>query len=460
VSLRGEPIAAGEIPAGLQEMSMSITSSSSASLSQIESCGVVGAGGAGFPTHVKLKAKADTIILNAAECEPLLHKDKELLRAYGQEVLDGLESARRLVGAEKSIVGIKYKYTDVIDALKPLLTAGTTIAELSDSYPAGDEFILVYDTTKRIIQPGKIPLSVGCVVINVETALNIARGKPVTWKYLTVAGAVNEPVTLGVPIGTTFADLVKLAGGATVRQPVALVGGAMMGKFCDDFTQQVTKTTGGLIVLDRDHRLVERYTTPWKAIQRIGASACDQCTFCTYFCPRWLLGHPIEPHKAMRSLGFNLVGEGNVIGTQFCCECNLCSMMACPEDLDPKNVCSNGKANIMSSGKRWETEADPDRAELHLDNRRVPIARLIRKLGLFGFENKGPLVESDHKPKRVVLPRKQHAGPPAPATVSKGQRVAVGDVIARPASGALGAVLHASIDGTVTDVGDAIVIEA
>ncbi|NIM52780.1 MAG: NADH dehydrogenase subunit, partial [Gemmatimonadales bacterium] len=71
--------------------------------------------------------------------------------------------------------------------------------------------------------------------------------------------------------------------------------------------------------------------------------ACDQCVFCTELCPRFLLGHPIEPHKAMRSLGFTLIGEPNVIGTLFCCECNLCTMMACPEDLDPKNVCTTNK---------------------------------------------------------------------------------------------------------------------
>ena len=109
-----------------------------------------------------------------------------------------------------------------------------------------------------------------------------------------------------MPIGTTFAEAIKLAGGANVPDPAVLVGGTMMGKFSDDLTQPITKTTGGLIVLGRDHPLIRRYTATWKTIQIIGASACDQCGFCTFFCPRYLLGHPIEPHKAMRSLGFNL----------------------------------------------------------------------------------------------------------------------------------------------------------
>ena len=430
-------------------------------LEQIEQCGVVGAGGAGFPTHVKLKASADTIILNAAECEPLLHKDKELLRRYARDVLEGLEQARRLVGATEAVVGVKGKYNDVIDQLRPMLPGAMRLAELSDSYPAGDEFILVYDVTGRIIPPGKIPLAVGCVVINVETAMNLALARPVTEKFLTVAGAVRDPVTVRVPVGTTYADCVQIAGGATTRDPVALVGGAMMGKFCDDFSEPVTKTTGGLIVLDREHPLVHRYTLPWKAIKTIGASACDQCNFCTFFCPRYLLGHPIEPHKAMRSLVYNLVGEPNTIGTLFCCECNLCTMMACPEDLDPKNVCSTNKHRLISEGTKWQVQSDPDRAELHLDNRRVPIPRLIRKLGLHGFVNKGPLNNELYRPRRVVLPLKQHAGAAATPTVQAGARVNVGDVIARPAPGALGAVIHASIAGTVAAVANgAVIIEA
>ncbi len=422
--------------------------------------GVVGAGGGGFPTHVKLRAKAETIILNAAECEPLLHKDKELLGAFPHQISDGLEQARQCVGASSAVIGIKHKYTALIKKLTPLLPAGMRIKPLSDSYPAGDEFILVYDVTGRIIAPGNIPLSVGCVVINVETALNIALDAPVIRKYLTVAGAVKSPVTIGVAVGTSFAECIELAGGADTPDPVVLVGGAMMGRFCDDLTQPVTKTTGGLIVLPPDHPLVIRYTKPLAAIRRIGASACDQCTFCTYFCPRWLLGHPIEPHKAMRSLGFNETGQSNVIGTLFCCECNLCTMMACPEDLDPKTICSTNKSSLMKQKTTWATEADPDRAALHLDDRRVPVPRLIRKMGLSGFVNTGPLLETDYRSGRVVLPLKQHAGAPAEARVAVGQRVRTGDEVARPPGEALGAVIHASIDGKIASIDGAITIEA
>ena len=431
-----------------------------ATVADIAGWGVVGAGGAGFPTDVKLRASAGTIILNAAECEPLLHKDKELLRACGGEVLAGLAQAAQLVGATDVVVGIKHKYEDVIAQLHTQLGDNMRIVELSDSYPAGDEFILVYDVTGRIVPPGGIPLAVDVVVINVETALNIARARPVTDKYLTVAGAVHGPVTVCVPVGTTFTEAIELAGGSNVDDPVTLVGGAMMGRFCDDLTTPITKTTGGLIVLDRGHPLVHRYTLQWKSIARIGASACDQCTFCTYFCPRYLLGHPIEPHKAMRSLQFNMVGEANVIGTQFCCECNLCTMIACPEDLDPKNVCTQNKRRLAEEGNKWQVDSDPVRAELHLENRRVPIARLVLKLGLSKFRNVGPLLDTTYSPKRVTLPLKQHAGAPAEPCVRTGAQVSIGDVVAKPAAGQLGAVIHASINGTVTSIDDSVVIEA
>lgn len=431
-----------------------------ATVEAIESWGVVGAGGAGFPTAVKLRAKADTIILNAAECEPLLHKDKELLRVYPDQVIAGLQQASALVGAKDTVIGIKGKYHDVIDMLRPKLPAGMRIAELSDTYPAGDEFILVYDVTGRIIPPGKIPLVVGTVVTNVETMFNVGSARPVIRKYLTIAGAVQSPVTVGVPLGITFAEAIQQAGGATVPNAVALVGGAMMGRLTSDFSEPITKTTGGLILLPPDHPLAIKYTRPWRDIARIGASACDQCSFCTEYCPRYLLGHPIEPHKAMRSLGFNLVGEANVIGTQFCCECNLCSLMSCPEDLDPKNVCTQNKRRLMQEGNKWETSAQEKRAELHMANRRVPIPRLIRKLGLWQFTNKGPMKECDYQPKRVVLPLKQHVGSPAQPTVKVGDTVQAGDVIARPAEKQLGAVIHASISGTIREVANSVVIEA
>jgi len=430
----------------------------------VAAAGVVGAGGAGFPTHVKLAAEADTVLINAAECEPLLHKDKEVLRQYADGVIEGLAAAMRLVKAQRGVIGIKEKYGDVIELLRPKLSGTVEIAPLRDAYPAGDELILVYDVLGRVIPPGGIPLHVGAVVMNVETALNVAAAslRPVTQKYLSIAGAVAEPVTLRVPIGITLAQCVAAAGGPTVPEPNYVVGGVMMGRLEDNHDALVDKTTGGVIVLPHDHVVVRRRRQDWQQIARIGRSACDQCSFCTELCPRWLLGHPIEPHRAMRSLGFNLVGEANVIGTTFCCECNLCSLYSCPEDLDPKNVCTQNKQRLAAEKKRWEDPPfNPRRPELHMANRKAPMPRLMAKLGLRGFRNVGPLKDTPLETDKVGIALKQHIGVPCEPAVVVGDRVAAGQEVGRPpvADGkpALGAPVHASIDGTVTAIRDGVV---
>jgi Na+-translocating ferredoxin:NAD+ oxidoreductase RnfC subunit len=430
----------------------------------IAEAGVVGAGGAGFPTHVKLSGKADTLLLNAAECEPLLHKDKEILREYADTVIEGMVAGMKLVGARRGVVGIKEKYRDVIELLRPKLPGNMEVAALRDTYPAGDEFILVYDVLGRVVPPGGIPLDVGAVVMNVETALNIARAaeKPVTEKYLSIAGAVAEPVTLRVPVGVSLAECVAAAGGPTIPVPNYMVGGVMMGYLEDNHQALVDKTTGGVIVLPGDHVVIRRRRQDWKQIARIGRSACDQCSFCTELCPRWLLGHPIEPHAAMRSLGFNQVGEANVVGTQFCCECNLCSLYSCPEDLDPKNVCTQNKRRLAAEKKRWENPPfNPQRPQWHMDNRKAPMARLMYKLGLRQFRNVGPLKDTLLAADKVGIKLKQHIGAPCEPMVRVGEKVKKGQVLGRPpvTSGkpALGAQVHASIDGIVTAIADGIV---
>ena len=429
------------------------------SLQQIaRDCGVVGAGGAGFPTYVKLGGPADTVILNAAECEPLLHKDKELLKAFPEDIVRGLDEIREHVGAERAIVAVKEKYQDVIEILKPLLPPKMTIYPLGDFYPAGDEFILVFDVTGRVIQPRQLPKDVGVLCQNVETVLNLARRQPVTRKYLTVAGAVNDPVTIDVPIGSTVRQALEMAGGVSAEDPIVISGGVMMGWLVRDMESPITKTTGGLIVVDRTHKLARRYLNDMPTINTIGRSACDQCSFCTEMCPRYLLGHPIEPHKAMRTLGFLPDPFHYLVGTEFCCECNLCTMYACPEDLDPKNVCSQGKSAIRGTDKKWEGVArDPHPAG---EGRRIPVSSLVRKLGLRRFKNTGPLIPPAMGVERVVLPLRQHIGEPAKPVVKVGERVRTGQLIADVEAKSLGCPIHASIDGVVEQCTDAVVVQA
>jgi len=429
--------------------------------------GVVGAGGAGFPAYVKLGSAVDTVIVNAAECEPLMHKDKEILRAFAGEVLEGLRLVMRETGAGEGVFGVKEKYTAIIAALQSLVEGGERkrdarqirVHPLHDFYPAGDEFVLTYEVTRRVVPPGGIPPNVGVLTQNVETLLHVARGTPVTHKYLTVAGAVARPATVCVPIGVSFAEAIALAGGPTCGEYDVLVGGAMMGRLARDTPGVVTRTTGGLIVLPDEHPLLARYRRDVRAINRIGRAACDQCVFCTQLCPRYLLGHPIEPHRAMRALGLVYDSAPEVAGTIYCCECNLCSMMACPEDLDPKNVCVQAKAVVRERGVNWK--GSPTREPHPLfDGRRTPIRRLKNKLGLREFRDEGPLLDETLRPERVVIPLRQHVGVAARPVVQPGDTVRAGQIVGDVAPDQLGCPVHASIEGRVAEVRpDAVVIE-
>ena len=426
----------------------------------MEQLGIVGAGGGGFPTEVKLRTPVPLVIVNGAECEPLLHKDKELLRHEASSMLAGLGVVMDRVGASEGVIGVKHKYDDVIASLRSQLPAGVRVVPLSDTYPAGDEFILVHDVTGRVIPPGGLPRDVGAVVVNVETLVNVGLGRPVTHKYLTVAGAVREPVTLRAPVGISIAEVIAAAGGTTEPNVAVLLGGVMMARLARGLDEPVTKMTGGVVVLPATHPLVRRHAATPVQVARIGRAACDQCRFCTEMCPRYLLGHPIEPHRAMQALAFTGPKDRLIAGTLYCCECNLCTMFACPEDLDPKNVCVSAKPVAREKGLFFAGRPEGVKPHPLADQRRIPTRRLMAKLGIAGFRNEGPLENRLPPPSRVVLPLKQHAGEPARPVVRPGEKVREGDVVAAPAEGALGAHVHASIAGTVRSVDGAVVIES
>jgi Na+-translocating ferredoxin:NAD+ oxidoreductase RnfC subunit len=433
--------------------------STSESIKRIEEHGIVGCGGGGFPAAIKLQTNVPLVIVNAAECEPLLHKDKELLLHRSEPMLRGLRLVMEQVGAERALIGIKEKYKDVIASLEHQLPADVGVHGLKDCYPAGDEFVLVFDVTGGIIPPGGLPRDAGCVVFNVETLVNIGLDRPVTHKYLTVAGAVNSPVTLRVPIGMSIGEVIEAAGGSKIPDFHVLIGGIMMARLAAGLDEPVTKTTGGIVVLPSTHYLVGWYRSSSKRIERIAKAACDQCRYCTEFCPRYLLGHPIQPHRAMSAIGFSGSKTPQVSGVLSCCECNLCSLYACPECLDPKNICVAAKQEAHEMKQFWN--GDPGSLRAHPLNweRRVPMRRLMSRLGLNSYNNVGPLLDRSLNPGRVVLPLKQHSGPPAAPAVKPGDHVRAGDLIAAPAPGELGARIHASIDGIVCSVNGAVRIE-
>ncbi|MCC7155662.1 MAG: SLBB domain-containing protein [Bryobacterales bacterium] len=423
---------------------------------KLKAMGVVGAGGAGFPTYVKAQSQVEYVLANGAECEPLLHKDLEIMKRYPAEIVAGMKLMMEATGARHGKFGIKTKNKDAVAAIEPhAKKAGIELCLLGDFYPSGDEYELVYSATGRLIPAAGIPLNVGCVVNNVETLYNVQRaaeGEPVTRKFLTVCGAVRKPVSFWAPIGTPFRDLIAMAGGATPDQIAVFVSGLMMGTLSFDLDEVVTKTTCGLIVLPKDHMLVERRSRPIAVKHHIGKSACDQCSYCTEFCPRYLLGYDVQPHKVMRSLGFTLTGANNWNQWgELCCSCGLCTLYACPEDLFPKEACDQAKTDLRAASIKFVQER-PVRVHPMKEYRRVPLGMLRQRLKVDHLEAPTPFIAAEPQPKRVRILRKQHAGKPASIVVEPGASVNRGDVIARMGEKDLGADVHASLKGRVSKV--------
>ena len=299
---------------------------------------------------------------------------------------------------------------------------------------------------------------------NSETLYNIAEaveGRPVTRKVLTVTGEVKKPLSMAAPVGITLQEAIDIAGGATAPEYAVFVGGLMMGRVVRDLSEPVTKTTGGLIVLPLNHRLVQRALTPLQAMHRIGKSACDQCSYCTEFCPRYLLGYDVQPHKVMRTLGFTASGKHNWSKwADLCCGCGLCTLYSCPEDLFPKEACDQAIADRKEAGmERWLGPTTEPRAHPMESGRRVPIQSLMRKLSVTSYDRPAPWFECDYAPKKITLPLSQHIGAPAEPTVRVGDKVSSGQLVADIPDGKLGARIHASIAGVVTAVNGSIVIE-
>lgn len=422
---------------------------------KILNAGVVGAGGAGFPSHIKAKNKVDFVIANGAECEPLIHKDYELMLNFPKEIVHGFELLIESASAKKSFFGIKEKNEKVILAISKHLNGKTELTKLGDFYPSGDEFELVYASTGRLIPPAGIPLDIGCVVNNVETLYNISmaeRNFPVTKKFVCVAGAVKNPSSFFVPIGTSFKDVLEFVGGIKTKDFGIFVGGVMMGYLTFDLNEVVKKTTAGLIVLPKDHYLIKRKNQPEHNWHRIGKSACDQCSYCTEFCPRYLLGYQVEPHKVMRSLGFTKTGAAvwNQMA-ELCCSCGLCTLYACPEDLYPKEACDKAKIEMREADVKF-IQQKPVKVHPIKDGRRVPLSQLIMRLKLQDYDVETPFNPENISVKKVRIPLQQHIGKPAQPVVKKGDKVDAGQLIGKVPEGELGANVHSSINGKVKEV--------
>lgn len=427
-------------------------------INAVKKAGVVGAGGGGFPTHVKLAASVDTVIANGSECEPLLATDKAMMIGRPELLIDGMALIMKATGAKKGIVAVKGHNKDVVQSLKAVLPADGTIELflMDNYYPAGDEFLLVYDVTGRVIPEGGIPLRAGVLVSNVVTMMQVARavhGVSVTSRAVTVAGEVKSPGVITVPIGTPYRELVRAAGGFKIAGAALIDGGPMMGKIIDDPEAGIAKTTSGVLALPSDHFVVRTKTRTITQEVKLSRAACCQCFRCTDLCPRNQLGHELYPHMTMRTVNYQSPEPAESVTSAFLCsQCAMCEMIACDiMRLSPRRIYADLRKRLVSSGLKNPHLRMGFGALETYSMRKMPMPQVIRKLGLGSYDKKlefrGEICVS-----KVRIPLNKHAGMPAAPTVRKGDAVRLGDIIADVPEDKLGARCHASITGKVTQV--------
>lgn len=437
-------------------------------IAAVKAAGIVGEGGAGFPAHVKYAANADTIIANGCECEPLLHTDQHHMLHHAGQIVRAFGELKQATGAKRAVIALKKKYTRATEVLTTAIgDQPIELALLPNFYPAGDEQTLVREVTGRSVPPLGLPLQVGAVVANVGTLVSVANaldGAPVTHKFLTVTGEVRKPGVVRVPIGTPLSACLEAAGGPTVSDPVFILGGPMMGRMVDSaeaFAKEVvTKTSGGLILLPRGHYLHRNATLSVERMRRRAAAACIQCRSCSELCPRHLIGHPFETHRVMRAFGsgVEMTAEAGKLAL-LCCDCGVCEHFACPMGLSPRRI--NQAVKNQLRGERISYDGSKEIQEATTkwrEFRRVPVPRLVAKIGISRYMDLPTNDLGALAPAEVRIPLRQHIGAPAQAVVQAGAQVKCGDVIGEIPADALGARIHASMDGVVHSVGDTIVI--
>lgn len=419
----------------------------------VADAGILGAGGAGFPTHVKINCKAEFVLANGAECEPLLRVDQLVMQHYAEDVVKGIRAVKEFTGAKYAVICLKEHYHEAVKALEKAIREydDVKLHLLEGYYPAGDEQQIVYEVTGRVVPTGGLPLDVGAVVCNVSTLQNIAlamEGKKVIEKLVTVGGAVKRPVTLRVPVGISLKELIEAAGGTT--EPCHyIIGGPCMGRVVDTLDIPVTKTTGGVLAIPKNHPLLA--TKSQEINLRMVMSVCCQCSMCTQMCPRNALGLNVQPHKAMRSIanGVDLLGDFN--GIFSCCDCGLCTYYACNFGLKPSKVMQTLKSAMLSRGIRARKEVFAQVDE-GLENKKVPVSRLIARLGISGYDVPAPLQDKVLSTDCVRIALKMGVGAPSEPVVSVGAKVRKNQLIADIGEKKLGVKMHASISGTVTDI--------
>lgn len=423
--------------------------------------GIVGAGGAGFPSYAKISEGADTLLINGSECEPLLYTDYIILETALSEVLRGIECVLDGTGIPVSYLCIK-NHT----AKRLMLEDGIRLSErvfvkcLPDVYPIGDEISLIYEATGRVVRAGNLPISARVIVYNVETMYNLARallGEPVTDKWLTVGGRVERSVVMRVPIGTRVSELFSYLKITLGEDDVVLDGGPSMGKPINPRTAVVTKTTKGIMVLPRGIGATDtKFMNEKMAVVR-AETACCQCTRCTDMCPRALLGYPLEPHKMVRTaMGAAVALPKMVLAATLCCGCGICESIACSQGISPRAVINNYKELLRQNKMRYVAK-DATVPKGEREYRMVPSERWASTLGVKKYDRVAEFISGTFSPSSVEIPLSRHIGIPSTPSVKTGERVKRGELIASAAEG-LSVPQHASRDGVVTVADGKIII--
>ena len=313
-------------------------------LHSIREAGIVGMGGAAFPGNVKAlgaMGNVDTLIANGCECEPYITADDTLLRTQPEQVLEGMLILRSLLHPKRTVLAVEDNKTEAIAELKKLLPAFPDIelAILPTRYPQGSEKQLIQAVTGRQVPPGQLPVKVGCAVFNVSTFAAICRavteGKALTERIVTVSGeAIAQPQNFLVPIGTSFHDLIEVAGGLHDKTERVISGGPMMGAAQSDLSVPVVKATNSILCLLKDKN---------------GAAenpVCLRCGKCVSVCPMRL-----QPLYMYRFTNAGRVDELNRMNLIDCMECGSCAF-TCPGKLPLVEVFRKGKQMVREAQKK------------------------------------------------------------------------------------------------------------
>ena len=405
--------------------------------------GVVGAGGAGFPSYCKLAEGADTLLINAVECEPLLYTSYTLMQERIRDIVVGMRAVMEYGKIARGLLAVKdYRAKKLGYADGQELAPGVFIKYIPNVYPMGDEINLIYTATGRVVPPGQLPITRGVIVFNTETIYNIGLvvqfNQPVTKTYLTISGDTPKAYCVKVPVGMKIAEVLKIMGVTVPDTHVVIDGGPSMGTVVNLATDVVKKPCSGLLILPKTIPAVANKLRTKEDNFRRASSVCCQCNRCTDMCPRHLLGYPLEPHKMVRSTLSAAMADPELIKTAtMCCGCDICSTLACCQEISPMQIIKEYKGILAKN--RMKYVADPSEQftpSPEREHRMVSAGKWKEMLGVAKYDKFPPIyVEEKLKATQVEVPMSQHIGASAIPIVAVGDLVEENQMIAKAAEG-------------------------